>query len=80
MAQIHRFYDAVACSIGDGSTCYMGPKEACKIARALIKAAQSVVCETFGQSQGLAVVVDIGEQTDTAHNPKHRKQERKAKR
>lgn len=77
MAQVHRFWDSVAVSIG-GPTCYMGPKEARKIAKALLAAAQSVERESFGQSQGLTVSVDIGTQSDTLDNPRHRKQERKS--
>lgn len=76
MAQVHRFGDAVAVSIG-GPTCYMGPKEARKIAKALLAAAQSVEREGFGQSQGLTVSIDIGTQTDTRNNPKYREQKRK---
>ena len=77
MAQVHRFHDAVACSIGNGLTAYMGPKEARKIAKALIAAAQSVEREEFAKSSGLTVVVDIGYQGDTRANPKYREQVRK---
>lgn len=49
-AQIHRFGDAVAVSVGKGETCYMTAKEARKIARALSKAARSCDTETFQAS------------------------------
>ena len=77
MAQIHRFRDAIALSVGTGQTVYMGPKEARKIAKALIVAARSVEREAFTQSNCPTVSVDIGYQGDTLDNPRHRKQARK---
>ena len=77
MAQIHRFRDAVALSVGTGQTVYMGPKEARKIAKALINAARSVERETFAQSTCPTVSVDVGYQGGTLGTPKYRKQVRK---
>lgn len=50
--QVHRFRDAVAASLGTGETVYMSAGEARAMARALVRAAQSVEREPFGQSGG----------------------------
>lgn len=50
--QVHRFRDSVAAWLGTGETVYMTAGEARAMARALVRAAQSVEREPFGQSGG----------------------------
>lgn len=49
-AQVHRFRDRVAASLGTGETVYMDPKTARKLARALNAAARDVDARTFADS------------------------------
>lgn len=51
-AQIHRFRDNVAMYLGDGSTVYLKPADARKLARAINKAARSCETERFTNSSG----------------------------
>lgn len=57
-ANVHRFGDCVAASLGDGSTIYMTPKQARTFAAAIIKAARSVETEKFTDSNYGSFVMD----------------------
>lgn len=71
-AHVHRFGDTVAVSAGTGDTCYIDPKTARKLARAIMRAAQSVEREKYGQSPGgLTVSLDLGEQGPYSGNPRY---------
>lgn len=51
-AQVHRYYDCVAAYLGDGSTVYMTPEKARRIAEALNACARDVAeFPDFGNSQ-----------------------------
>lgn len=45
--QIHRFHDNVAVYLGDGSTCYLAPAVARRIARALNACANDIARHDF---------------------------------
>lgn len=51
-AQVHRFGDNVAMYLGDGSTVYLKPRDARKIAAAIYKVARSCERERFVDSSG----------------------------
>lgn len=50
IASVHRFGDKVAVSVGDGSTTYLTPQQAKKLAKALNACAKSVLTEKFVDS------------------------------
>lgn len=47
MAQVHRFNDAVAVSLGSGDTVYLTPKDALNIAKAIERAGADIVRREF---------------------------------
>lgn len=49
-AQVHRFGDCVAVYVGDGSTVYLTPSDARKLAKALNACAKDVKANTFSDS------------------------------
>jgi len=51
-AQVHRFRDVVAISVGIGKTVYMTYQEAQQLAKALNRVAKSVKTESFADSSG----------------------------
>lgn len=61
--QIHRFRERIALYVGKGPehTKYLTPKQARKIARELIRCAQSVEREEFTESTFRTVEFDVGE-------------------
>ena len=63
MAQVHRFRDLAALSLGEGPTRYMSATEARKAAKALFAVARSIETESFSDSPSLTVSF-----ADIAHN------------
>lgn len=59
IAQVHRFRDRVGAYLGGGPTVYLTPKEARKVARALIAAARSCEREGFAESTCGTVLVPL---------------------
>jgi hypothetical protein len=60
-ANVHRFRDLIAVSVGDGSTTYLTPKAARQLARALNGCARSVKSHRFADSSFGSVTVDDGD-------------------
>lgn len=59
MAQIHRFRECVAVSLGTGETVYLTPVEAKKIAKAMRACALEIDKKSFADSTVGTVNVDI---------------------
>jgi hypothetical protein len=49
-ARVHRYHDSVAVHVGSGETTYLSPKNARRLATALLQAAKSVETEKFSES------------------------------
>ncbi len=76
MAQVHRFHDAVAVSVGNGWTVYLDPDTANKLGKALNDCARDIRLCSFTDSPFHTVEIDEGEQADVSKCVKRRKQER----
>jgi len=64
-AQVHRFGDCVAASLGTGETVYLTPKDAKKLARTLNACASNVKASRFVDSEFTTVGLEL---EDTGHN------------
>jgi hypothetical protein len=60
-ANVHRFRDLVAVSVGDGSTTYLTPKAASQLARALNACVRSVKVHRFVDSSFGSVTIHDGD-------------------
>lgn len=59
VAQVHRFHGKVAVSVGNGSTTYLTPAEACALARSLRECAEDIGAHSFGDSHFGTNVVEL---------------------
>jgi len=58
-ANVHRFRDTVAVSVGTGETTYLSPAQARQLARALYVAARDVEHVEFIESKVVTKTIDI---------------------
>lgn len=62
MAQVHRFHDKCAVSLGTGETVYLSPKTARQLSSAINKVCRSIEREPFLQSRGTTFQIEGPEQ------------------